>query len=278
MHTRRGWSALLLLLAGLAACGGGGCGGATCGPDPVPPQVPDLSGVWAGAWQGNDPVLGLVTGTWEIAITQGTSLGSGPTVLLGDVDCMDGQMQGGPDAVGRVSGTLKRPPCPDNSWSLTALSTSEGTATGSWTQPATGAQGSLSGVRVARLDGPRIRFVHPPAAAPGALVTVVGLGLDNPVASAALSFGGVLQPGLLSASPTRLVARVPAGAATAALRFTGSGGTALSPIAFRSDPLAPAMAVGWSVALGAAPVALAVSLFRVQSSPHRHVGYHHWAQ
>jgi hypothetical protein len=30
---------------------------------------PDLSGIWAGAWQGNDPSLGLVTETWDVEIT-----------------------------------------------------------------------------------------------------------------------------------------------------------------------------------------------------------------
>jgi len=69
------------MLAVLAGCGGGG--GSSPPPTPTPP---DLSGVWAGAWQGSDPALGFVSGTWDIEITQGASSASGPGVLLGDVD------------------------------------------------------------------------------------------------------------------------------------------------------------------------------------------------
>jgi hypothetical protein len=47
----------------LASCGGGGSG-------PQPPAPPDLAGVWAGVWQGSDPVLGQVGGTWEAEFAQ----------------------------------------------------------------------------------------------------------------------------------------------------------------------------------------------------------------
>src|SRR5512134_485497 len=107
--------------AGLvAACAlsvlGGGCGGGGDGDvAPPAPNVPDLSGVWAGAWQGTDPSpsgLGLVSGTWDVEITQGTSSASGPGLLLGDIDCMEGQMQTNPGATSGVTGTLVRAGCP----------------------------------------------------------------------------------------------------------------------------------------------------------------------
>jgi hypothetical protein len=108
---------------------GGGCGG---GGDSAPPspEVPDLSGIWAGAWQGTDPSpggFGLVSGTWEVEIHQGQSSASGPGLLLGDIDCMEGQMQTNPGATSAVTGTLVRTGSPAVvSWTLTALSVSQG--------------------------------------------------------------------------------------------------------------------------------------------------------
>ena len=76
-------AAPVFALVVLAACGGGGGGGGESF-NPAPEIVfPDLSGVWAGAWQGNDPTpggLGLVSGTWEAEIHQFTSAASGPGV------------------------------------------------------------------------------------------------------------------------------------------------------------------------------------------------------
>ena len=96
---------LFAALAVLSGCGGG---------DGQQQPPPDLSGVWAGAWQGTDPSgggLGLVSGTWEVAITQGASSASGPVELLGDVDCMDGQMQTDPGVQSAVTGAVARAPC-----------------------------------------------------------------------------------------------------------------------------------------------------------------------
>ena len=43
--------------------------------------------------QGTDPRLGIVSGSWEVRIVQGASSATGGGTLLGDVDCMDGQMR-----------------------------------------------------------------------------------------------------------------------------------------------------------------------------------------
>ena len=153
----RGLVVSLALLLG--ACGGGGGGGPS-----APPAPPDLSRVWAGPWQGSDPAIGPVSGTWETTITQGATSAGGPVLLLGDVDCMNGVMSAAQDAQGQVAGSLSRPPCPANTWSLTALNVDAGSATGAWQQPDSGASGTLTGMRIARLGGPRIRFVSPPLA------------------------------------------------------------------------------------------------------------------
>lgn len=234
----------------LAACGGGG------GDAPPPQTPPDLSGVWAGAWQGVDPNLGLVTGTWEIAITQGGSSASGPAVLLGDVDCMDGQMQTDPANQNVVTGTLSRAPCASVQWALTALNVQDGTAGGSWSNAGTGGGGTLSGERIATLANPRIAYVHPPGGRPGALVTVVGQGFA--AAPLGLDFNGAAQPSL-SALPTRVVARVPLAATTGRLKVTTAAGSARSPIVFSATVGAPPALAGLPTNFGTQAAALAVS-------------------
>jgi len=104
-----------------------GCGGGGGGDAPPPPPGPDLSGVWAGSWQGNDPQLGLVTGTWEATLSQGASSATGTATLYGDVDCMDGAVQGSAaDQV--VSGTFSRTPCQTNDWTLSSVDVQAGSA------------------------------------------------------------------------------------------------------------------------------------------------------
>jgi len=238
-------------LAFLAGCGGG---------DAPPPEVPDLSGVWAGAWQGNDPSSGnvLVSGTWEVEITQGASSASGAAVLLGDIDCMDGQMQTDPDTQTAVTGTLARPGCGMISWMLTALNVSEGRASGTWSNAGTGGGGTLSGDRIARLGGPRIRFVHPPGGKPGAIVTVSGTMLGG-LAVDGLAFNLSPQPSILSADATRIIARVPNAVSSGPIRVTTAAGEARSPRPFSSDVISPPLALGRSSAPGIAPAAVAVS-------------------
>jgi hypothetical protein len=240
----------------LAACGGGG------GDAPPPQTPPDLSGVWAGAWQGVDPNLGLVTGTWEVAITQGDSSASGPSVLLGDVDCMDGQMQTDPANPNVVTGTLGRLPCASVSWTLTALNVSAGTAGGSWTNSGTGGGGTLSGDRIARLTGPRIFHMHPPGGRPGALVTLVGKELD--AAPVGVLFNGAAQP-TATVQASRIVARVPFTASTGRIEVTTAAGSARSPIVFSTTVGAPPTVAG-------APDELRLAGRRARSEPRRAQG------
>lgn len=251
------------LFGGLMASFGlllGGCGGGGSSPPPAPPAPPDLSGVWAGPWQGNDPVLGPVSGTWETTITQGEASASGPVLLLGEVDCMNGTMSAGPNAQGQVAGTLSRPPCQLNTWSLAALDVEAGRATGAWQQPDSGAFGTLTGVRIARLGGPRIRFVWPPAGPGGTIVTLGGDALSS-VGSPTLSFAGSAQPQLISASAVRVIARVPGGAGNGPIRLETASGLAQSPGEFSVKATAPAPVltpesiplVGWANAVAVSP-------------------------
>ncbi len=120
-----------------------GCGedNATVEPLPPPePPPPDLSGMWAGTWQGTNPAAGgQVTGNWEAELFQTQTEVTGSQRLSGDVDCPDGTLAGSAtDDV--VSGPFTRSPCPVNEWTLTALILAERTAGGIWTQPAAGAK------------------------------------------------------------------------------------------------------------------------------------------
>lgn len=242
----------------LISCSGGG-GYAPPPVSPPPPPPPDLSGVWAGTWQGSNAVLGQVTGTWDQTIFQGAASANGPVLLLGDVDCMDGQMSASIDAQGFITGRIDRPPCGHNTWALTAIDVGAGTATGSWRQPSSGDAGTLTGVRIARLTGPRIRFVHPPAGRPGALVTLVGEALDQP-ASPPLRFGADTQNTLVAASATRIVAAVPDAASTARIALSTQQGEARSPVEFNPAPISPSpMLAASSVDLAARPQAVAIS-------------------
>lgn len=254
------FTASVFALVVLAACGGGGGGGGQPPPTPEPPIVPpDLSGIWAGAWQGNDPSpggLGLVSGTWEAEIHQGTSSASGPAVILGDVDCMDGQMQTDPPGATQVNGTVGRAPCAAVSWTLTALNVTAGTAAGSWSNTGTGGGGTLSGERIAPLGGPRIFFANPPAGKPGTVVTLSGQ-LFSGLAS--VRFNGVNAEPPQIAAASRIVARVPSAATTGRVQVATSAGTALSPIYFSTDVMSPPASPGVSVTVGTMPASVAVS-------------------
>ena len=116
---RRLAAALLLaaLVLLMAACGPEDATVATY-PDEPPP--PDLSGVWAGTWQGSDPEMGVVTGNWQGELSQYNDSVVGGMRLSGDVDCADGTFSG-TVATDSVSGQLARLPCGENTWTVTAL-------------------------------------------------------------------------------------------------------------------------------------------------------------
>lgn len=233
-----------------AGCGGGGGG------DGTPPPDVDLSGVWAGAWQGSDPGLGSVSGTWEVVISQSGRAAAGPSLILGDIDCMDGAMQTTVGSgVSTITGNVARAPCGAISWTLTAVNSATGDTAGTWSNAITRGTGSMSGKRIARLNGVRIRSVHPPAGAPNAIVTVSG---DSLGAADTLTFNGAPQTTFTSSS-TRVIARVPAAASSGPVQLSAGGQTAGSPRAFSTDVMAPPSTLGTAVLRGTAPAAVAVS-------------------
>jgi len=238
----------------IAACGGGNGGG---GGTP-PAAAPDISGVWAGTWAGADPVAGPVTGSWEQELVQTASGVTGTGRLSGDVDCPDAIVS--TSASGNViSGTLSRPPCQQNMWTLTAVNVSDRTASGIWNQPATGAQGTFTGVQIAKPDGPRIAFVTPPGSSPGAIVTIVGTGFSPIPTDNVLDFNTTPVAALLTVSPTTLTTRVPALATPGPLSLTTPTGTAISPRAFNVKVSFPRPIKTGAILVGALPEGVAVS-------------------
>ncbi|MEY2920338.1 MAG: hypothetical protein RL261_1643 [Pseudomonadota bacterium] len=250
---------LIIVTAAMTACGGGGGGGSSGGGGGQPPRTaPDLAGVWAGSWQGSDPALGVVTGTWDATLSQTPNGVTGAGYLLGDVDCMDGSVQG---TAGKtdITGTLSRTPCQQNSWKLTALSTDSASATGSWTQSVSKAQGTFTGVRIAVPGGPRIRFLSPPAGAPDTIVTVVGSGFDPSRLNDSLFFSNGVPAGLLAATDSVLYARVPGTTGTAPVVLRTPVNQALSPRPFSVDVTAPEALAGESTAVASGPQGIAFS-------------------
>jgi YVTN family beta-propeller protein len=145
-----------------------------------------------------------------------------------------------------------------NQWVLTAVNVQDNSATGAWTQTSTGAQGTLTGVRIAKPGGPYIRFVNPPGGGAGALVTVVGGNFGASASDNMLSFAGV-SAGLLDADASVLTATVPASSATAPLSLVAPLGTAISPLAFNRDVGFPVATVSASPAAAAGAEGLAFS-------------------
>ena len=236
----------------LAACGGGDGGGTPT------PTAPDISGVWAGTWAGTDPTFGTVTGNWEVELAQTASAVTGTTRLSGDVDCPDATVSASASG-STISGTLLRPPCQPNTWTLTAVNTSSRSASGVWDQPATGAQGTFTGIQIAKLDGPRIAFVTPPGAVAGALVTIVGTGFSPAATDNVLDFNTTPVASLLTVSPTTITTRVPISASTGSLSLSTLSGTAISPLPFNMNVSFPRPVTTATILVGTLPEGVAAS-------------------
>lgn len=236
-----------LLLSGCPGSGGGG------GNAP-----PDLSGVWAGTWQGMDPVLGPVTGFLEATLVQGQSSVTGTATLLGDVDCMDGSLQGSSDGT-TFTGTYLRSPCQENTWVLTALSLPQRSASGSWGQPLSGAHGTFNVTQIAKPGGPRIAFVNPPGGVPGSIVTIVGSGFDPLPVNNSVVFNTTPATDFLGTSTTVITARVPNVPGIGSIALTTPANTAISPRPFNVDVTSPIPAATAFINAGAAPQAIAFS-------------------
>lgn len=241
----------MLFLAFLAGCGGGGGGAST-------PVIPDLTGYWAGSWQGSDPTLGVVTGTWEAELVQNQSNVTGTATLLGDVDCMEGGVAGA-SAESSVTGTVNRAPCNLNHWTLTSVDPVSYAASGTWTQDASNAQGHFAGTRIALAGGPRIFSFSPRGGAAGTLLTVVGRGFGATPADNTLNLANGVVANILSASPTRLVARIPPGAAAGTLSLVSASGQASSAHAFNTQAGSPLAQEFSHFVVGDVPQAVAYS-------------------
>lgn len=239
----------LLLLAG---CREGDSVAAALTPAPGP-----LSGVWAGTWSGVDARTGYVTGDWEAEIVQYDIFASGPVRLGGDVDCADGEIEGTLEGV--PAGRVARAPCAEVTWALTAVSALERAAAGTWSNPRTQGAGAFTGLQIATLGGPRIRSVYPPAAAPGAIVTIAGSGFSDAPADDELDFNTAQPVALQSPEPGVLTAVVPAGATSGPVTLMTPRGLALSPRPFDAQPFSPAARLGGQLALDSEATGVAFS-------------------
>jgi len=222
-----------------------------------PPPPPNISGVWAGTWSGNDSVFGSVTGNWEAKIEQTETDITGVARLSGDIDCPDGNLNAVPGS-STPSGTLDRSPCPQNEWTLTAVNTEARIASGSWTKPATGGSGTFTGTQIAKPGGPRIKFMHPPGGLADAVVTVVGSGFSTNVDDDMLDFNGIPVIPLIGTTTLR-IARVPSGATSGPLSLTTPEGTAISPRSFNTKVGFPASLKTAVITVGGGPEGVAIS-------------------
>jgi YVTN family beta-propeller protein len=243
----------VLFCLGFAACGGGGGSG-----EELPP--PDLTGVWAGTWEGTDSVFGTVTGTWEAEVQADRDFATvtGAVVLDGDVDCADAGLEGLAGAGGPPAGWLDRSPCAPNDWVLTALDLATRSASGTWTKPATGGAGSFTGTQVATPGGPRIRYFAPRGGPAGTVVTIVGTGLEG-VERADLLFDSTPAAAILHADSHRVVAAVPSGAAVGHLFASTAHGVAISPRSFDTRAGRPRLDFLTAIPVGAPQKGVVVS-------------------
>ena len=217
------------------------------------PVAPNVAGVWAGTWEGIDSTFGPAAGTWTARIAQRGAEFDGPIALGGDIDCAEGDMSGVADAESeQVYGQVFRHPCPFNDWAFTAFDQQEIIASGTW-EKAGLSNGSFEGRRIATFTGPEISHVYPPAAAPGALVTLVGERLGMNPASISLRLGStgmLITP--VETGDTLIRFRLPADPGDPD-RFVlrNDAGRALSPGVFETRPGSPDLRYWQKIALGA---------------------------
>lgn len=234
-------------------------------PEPAPPVPPNIAGVWSGTWEGIDSTFGPAAGTWTARIAQRGADFDGPIALGGDIDCAEGDLSGVADAkTEQVYGQVFRDPCPFNDWAFTAFDQKEIIASGSWEKPGL-SNGSFEGRRIATFTGPEISQVYPPAAAPGALVTLVGKRLASNPATLTLRLGStgvLLAP--VEAGDTMIRFRLPANPGDPdRLVLRTDAGRALSPGVFETAPGSPDLRYWQKIPLGAAqanPAGIAASI------------------
>lgn len=256
LNVRWGFRPLVLVI-GLLFLILQGCG--SSGGNPEPPPPPDLSGAWAGTWDGVDSIFGQVSGRWEAEADQSDSGVSGTFFLFGDVDCAEGTLSGSLDTNNIPTGTLLRPPCPHNEWVLSAIDLNGRNASGTWTKPATGGGGAFSGTQVAVPGGPRIRFFTPPGATAGGLVTLVGDGFSTTTTANSLTLNGVPVTVEEILNNQTLTARLASGLRNGKFELTTASGTAISPLPFIADVSSPQLLVRGSVSVGTPQEGVAVS-------------------
>lgn len=237
------WGLIILLLGGLSACGGSDS-------PPPPPPPPDLSGTWAGTWEGFDSIYGQVSGGWEAEIAQTGTEMTGSFFLSGDVDCAEGTMSGGLSADNVPTGTLLRPPCPYNEWVMTALDLPGRQSSGTWSKPETGGIGTFTGRLIATPDGPQIDFFSPPGGGPGTLVTLVGNRFDPLPVNNLLTLDGQAVPVTELLDADVFTVDLPSGLTSGAFELQTDAGTALSALEFNTSVTAPELALTDEVSVG----------------------------
>jgi YVTN family beta-propeller protein len=201
-------------------------------------------------------VFGSVTGNWEAEIEQTETDITGVARLSGDIDCPDGNLSAVPGS-STPSGALDRSPCPQNEWTLTAVSTEARIASGVWTKPATSGEGTFTGTQIAKPGGPRINFVYPPGGLVGAVVTIIGSGFSANVDDDILRFNGMPVIPSVIGTTTMRIARVPSGASSGPLEITTPADTAISPRSFNTKVTFPAPVQTDTITVGSAPEGVA---------------------
>lgn len=245
---------LVMLLAG---CGGSGSGALV---EKMPPPA-DLSGVWAGTWQGMDQSMGQVTGYMEATLQQNQYSVTGTGTLIGDIDCIDGNVEGSAGSTS-FTGTLTRSPCPVNTWALTALSLTERRASGIWGRLTTNdAIGTFTVTQITKPGGPHISFINPPGGLPGTIVTIAGKRFDPIPANNTVVFNTSLTAIPLATSTSVITTTVPGGTSSGSVFLTTPANMAISPRPFNTEVSSPnnMLAPPQPISVGTTPQAVTFS-------------------